>query len=320
METPCLSVIIPVYNVEQYIERCARSLFGQTLQDIEYVFVDDCTPDESMQVLSRVLEDYPARKPFVKTFRMPRNSGQAAVRMKALELATGKYVAHCDSDDAVDTDAYRKMYELAAARDLDIVTCDFSQEKNGKWERVCGACPVGKEMQSLLYTSAPWNLVCRIIRRGLLEDIVAPVGNMGEDMVITMQATLRAKSFGHVGESLYKYYYRESSISKSPGPEASYARWQSLHSNVDLMVNLLCSRYGYSGSEPEMIAFKYYGRHCLEPVVHIPEYYRIWKNTYPDVNGRLLATPGVPLETKFWFVLTRLRLYHPVKCITGLFR
>lgn len=59
---PNVSVIIPVYNVEQYIERCARSLFGQTLDDIEYIFVNDCTPDKSMEVLARVLEDYPARK------------------------------------------------------------------------------------------------------------------------------------------------------------------------------------------------------------------------------------------------------------------
>ena len=59
---PKVSVIIPVYGVEKYIERCARSLFKQTLDDIEYLFIDDCTPDDSVDVLRNVLEEYPNRK------------------------------------------------------------------------------------------------------------------------------------------------------------------------------------------------------------------------------------------------------------------
>ena len=59
---PKVSVIVPVYGVEIYIERCARSLFEQTLDDIEYLFIDDCTPDRSIEILKQVLEDYPQRK------------------------------------------------------------------------------------------------------------------------------------------------------------------------------------------------------------------------------------------------------------------
>ena len=77
---PKVSVIIPVYGVEKYIERCARSLFEQTLDDIEYLFIDDCTPDKSVDILKHVLEEYPQRKSQVVIHRMEKNSGQAAVR------------------------------------------------------------------------------------------------------------------------------------------------------------------------------------------------------------------------------------------------
>ena len=99
---PKVSVIVPIYKVEPFIERCARSLFEQTLDDIEYIFVNDCTPDKSMEVLSRVLEDYPGRKEQVRIITMPVNSGLPKVRRAGLEVASGDYIIHCDSDDWVD--------------------------------------------------------------------------------------------------------------------------------------------------------------------------------------------------------------------------
>lgn len=77
---PKVSIIVPVYGVEKYIERCCRSLFEQTLDDIEYLFIDDCSPDRSIEILKKVLDEYPHRKNQVHIHRMGKNSGQAAVR------------------------------------------------------------------------------------------------------------------------------------------------------------------------------------------------------------------------------------------------
>ena len=75
---PAVSVIVPVYNVEPFVARCVRSLFSQTLEDLEFIFIDDCTPDRSMEVIREVLErEFPAREPQVRFFQMPENSGQA---------------------------------------------------------------------------------------------------------------------------------------------------------------------------------------------------------------------------------------------------
>lgn len=106
---PKVSIIIPVYGVEKYIERSARSLFEQTLDDIEYLFIDDCTPDKSVEILKRVLEEYPHRKSQVVIHRMEQNSGQAKVREWGMRNATGEYVIHCDSDDWVDMHMYEEI-------------------------------------------------------------------------------------------------------------------------------------------------------------------------------------------------------------------
>ena len=106
---PKISVIVPIYNVSAYIERCARSLWEQTLDDIEYIFINDCTPDNSMEILEKVLKDYPQRKSQTRIFKMPTNSRQAAVRRHGIKLAAGEYIIHCDADDWVDTNLYEKM-------------------------------------------------------------------------------------------------------------------------------------------------------------------------------------------------------------------
>ena len=94
---PKVSVIIPIYGVEKYIERCVRSLFEQTLDDIEYLFIDDCSPDGSVRIIMRILDEYPNRKEQVIIHRMEQNSGQAKVREWGMKNATGDYVIHCDS-------------------------------------------------------------------------------------------------------------------------------------------------------------------------------------------------------------------------------
>ena len=98
---PKISVIIPVYGVEPYIARCVIPLLGQHFDGVEYIFIDDCTPDRSMDVLDAIVEDYPQVKGSLIRYRMPVNSGQAAVRLKGLELAKGDYVIFCDSDCCV---------------------------------------------------------------------------------------------------------------------------------------------------------------------------------------------------------------------------
>lgn len=122
---PKVSVIVPVYNVAPYIERCARSLFGQTLEDMEFIFVDDCSPDESMAVLRRVMQDYPERVNQVKIRSHKTNRGSSYARNTGLEIAEGDFVAYCDSDDWVSRDMYERLYNEAKRTGADVCYCDF---------------------------------------------------------------------------------------------------------------------------------------------------------------------------------------------------
>lgn len=116
-----LSVCIPVYNVAPYVEQCARSLFGQTYEDMEFLFVDDATPDDSIGIVRRALADYPARQGQVKFLRHETNRGLVAARKTAIRAATGDLITHCDSDDWVDPDLYAKMVGAMKAADADAV-------------------------------------------------------------------------------------------------------------------------------------------------------------------------------------------------------
>lgn len=122
---PKVSVIIPVYGVEKYIERCARSLFEQTLDDIEFIFVNDCTLDNSINVLETTLEEYPKRKSQVQIINFEQNQGAAKAREIGMKTANGEYIIHCDSDDWVVKEAYETLYNIAKASESDMVICDW---------------------------------------------------------------------------------------------------------------------------------------------------------------------------------------------------
>lgn len=94
-----VSVLVPVYGVEKYIERCAVSLFEQTHRDMEYVFVNDCTPDRSISILRSVIERYPDRARQVRIIDNEVNRGVGATRAVAIAAATGECIMHADSDD-----------------------------------------------------------------------------------------------------------------------------------------------------------------------------------------------------------------------------
>ncbi len=96
MSTPLVSVIVPVYGVEAYIEQCARSILGQTYPALECIFVNDGTPDRSMDILAEVVKDFPARNVVIVN---KENGGLPHARWSGLEAATGEYVMHVDSDD-----------------------------------------------------------------------------------------------------------------------------------------------------------------------------------------------------------------------------
>lgn len=126
-----VSILVPIYGVERYIGKCAKSLFEQTYSDIEYVFVNDCTKDDSIAVLKRVLEKYPQRMQQVRIINHEKNMGLGAARRTAILNANGDYILHVDSDDYIAENAVEVLVKEAHDSKADIVDCAFAEVANG---------------------------------------------------------------------------------------------------------------------------------------------------------------------------------------------
>ena len=211
---PKVSVIVSVYNVEQYIERCARSLFEQTLDDIEYIFVNDCTPDNSMAVLKATLSDYPHRQSQVTIINNPENLKQAGARAIGMKAATGEYMIHCDPDDYVDTDMYETMYLKAVETDADIVTCGMKRHtESGCNNEQIIFCENGKaSLKAMRFSFALYD---KLIRSAIIRDnkIYPYEGiNFSEDLNVTVRVLYHADKVVTM-TNYYPYHYNRSNLS-----------------------------------------------------------------------------------------------------------
>lgn len=124
------SICVPVYNVERYIERCARSLFDQTFKDIEFIFVDDCSRDNSFAILQQVSSQYPGHR--IKLMQLEKNGGPHAARMKALENASGEYVYFVDSDDWIDPNMFDLMSKKIRQSSPDVIGLNQCNYENNQ--------------------------------------------------------------------------------------------------------------------------------------------------------------------------------------------
>ena len=133
---PLVSICVPVYGVEKYIEQCAESLMNQTYDHIEYVFVDDYTTDDSINILERVIAKYPNRLNAVSIIHHKENLGLAGARNTAVSNAKGEYVFHVDSDDWLDETCIEDLVRFACERQSDFVSCGFFMEYGNRQKEI----------------------------------------------------------------------------------------------------------------------------------------------------------------------------------------
>lgn len=246
---PKVTVGIPVYRVEKYIERCARSLFEQTLNNIEYIFVDDKTPDNSMEILESVINDYPARIEQIKIIRHTDNRGSATSRNTVLENATGEYIIFCDSDDWVEKDMYEKLYEKAKLENADIVCSSICAVYAGNKEYRKFVQYQSKEhfIYDVLVGLEDGEVLTRLVRRSLYLDnnISFPDGfDMMEDYTVIIRLAFFAQKIVYVSESYY-YLNRLTSDNISTVNNYRTEKWRrDVVHNIDLVANFLAVNTG----------------------------------------------------------------------------
>ena len=210
-----VSILVSVFGVERYIERCARSLFEQTYPDLEYIFVDDGSTDGSVAVLERVMKEYPARETSVRIVRHEVNRGLAAARNTAFDHAQGEFVCVVDGDDWLPSDAVERLVDEQVATGADVVWGKALM--HGEKEDVVLGEPSYRDLEEWrqCYFRFTTGLVMvnwrRIIRRNLLEryHIRHEEGlHIGNDKQLMPLIAYYAQSFSSVDAIVYHYERR----------------------------------------------------------------------------------------------------------------
>jgi glycosyltransferase involved in cell wall biosynthesis len=222
---PKVSVIVPVYNVSKFIERCVRTLFEQTFDSIEYIFVNDCTPDNSIEILKGIILEYPKRSNAVQIIEHETNRGLAAARNTGLFASKGDYIQHIDSDDFIELDMIELLYKKAVEENADIVVSDFIFDwgkvtKVYKQNHSANPIEFTKMLLSNEILSCIWN---KLIKRDLyFNNNIFGFENvdMGEDYVLITRLSYHANKISKINKALYHYNQMNmSAYTKSYSPK-----------------------------------------------------------------------------------------------------
>lgn len=207
---PKVSVIVPVYNVEQYIKKCLNSLVEQTLDDLEIIIVNDGSKDNSKEIIEKFIEKYPSKIVYLEK----KNGGLSDARNYGLPYAKGEYVAFLDSDDYVEKNMYKDMYELAKKENSDMVECDFYWEYSYKVKEDKGAMYNGKKEMIEKVRVVAWN---KLIKKEILEksQVKFPKGLRYEDVEFTYKLIPYIEKVSFIKKPLVHYVQRENSIVNS---------------------------------------------------------------------------------------------------------
>lgn len=309
-----VSVVIPVYNVERFIGKNVRSLLSQTLDDVEFIFVDDASTDGSVGIIRQEMESFPGRN--VRIIRHDANKGLPSARNTGMAAATGDYIYHCDSDDWLETDMLELLYERAVGTGADFVYCDFylSFGNNERYMSNPAYENAGDVLtRGFLGGNMKYNVWNKLVRRRLYTDngIAFPDGHsMGEDMTMIKVVSL-AGSVAYVPRALYHYVKLNTEAFSNSMTER---KLDDIIYNTESVIEFLKSHLPGLGDE-------YISMFKLN--VKLPflvsgkkEQFELWKSWYPESNAYAMCNRNLPFRTRllqymaahgcWWYV----RLYH----------
>lgn len=212
-----ISVVIPCYNAEQYIERCIESIINQTYRDLEIIVVNDGSVDKSKELINQYLQD--KRIVYVEQS----NGGEYSARNKGIEVATGEFLGFVDADDYIEPTMYEKLYSALVDSGTDMAVCNFNQIYESSSKYNYSNMPQGVlDIQSDVYgywmrvcaSSPPNNYVwTRLYRRSIIEESKCWFENYphSADTLFNFKLLPHLKSTVFVNEGLYNYVQRENS-------------------------------------------------------------------------------------------------------------
>lgn len=289
-----ISVVIPVYKVEKYIGRCVRSLMEQTFRDIEFLFVDDASPDRSMDIVREIVSSYNRDVRFLKHAA---NKGLPSARNTGLGAATGDFIYHCDSDDWLEPAMLEKLSGAAVANDADFVYCDFYLSFAGS-ERYMPTPDYGSSIEALekgfLAGQMKYNVWNKLVKRSLYLDngICSPEEHCkgGEDLMM-VKVLRMSKKCVRVPEALYHYNRaNENAITKT----RSKRHFDDIKANADDALDFLAA---HPVPDPEFLEFFKLNIKLPFLLAGDKMHFRLWKEWYPEANDYIKSNTWLPART-----------------------
>ena len=228
---PSITVIIPMYNAQKYIGQCLQSLADQTFQDFDVIVVNDCSTDNSVAEVKKFNEKFEGR---LKIKSLPKNSGASALpKNTGIQMARGKYVTFCDSDDYLSNTALEELFKIAEENDADIVHCSHYFSFNEGEDKITTTTfqignfvdkptletdDIAERVKKFTEHGFLWWGQCRLYRRDFLtkNKIQFPQSKVWEDMVFSFQCAVLAKKYVRVPNVIYFYRNHEDSLSHIP--------------------------------------------------------------------------------------------------------
>lgn len=291
-----VSIIIPVYNTEQFIGRSLKSLLDQTFEDIEYIIVDDCSSDRSIEIVGDLLDNYPHRKDQVKLVRLPNNRGSAFARLVGVENATGEFIIHIDSDDYCELNMIDELYAYAITTNADIVACDFYITSNGTDTVSLQRLPLERNVMLAAFLSgALFSSLCnKLIRLDLYHshrECFHEGVNMCEDQLAVLELIANAKTVVYLNRPYLHYVQSNaSSITKT----ISFNALQNLIAGVEIIGDFL-QRHGLERELHQAFCFK--KQTVLYQILrHATKEQRdLWRGLYPEARKDVCSNKTIPL-------------------------
>lgn len=208
-----ISIIIPVYNVSVFLDKCLLSCIRQTFRDIEIIIIDDGSTDHSQQVIGRYTK---LDKRIILVTKQ--NEGLMYARKSGLEIARGEYIFYLDGDDYIPEDALEKLYKEVLTKGSDYVLGDFLRVEDDKlisaryeddnWSES------GQDFLYFLLKNRKWSVCGKLIHKSLFENIIFKSIFMGEDLYLNMQLSLHVCNASHIHEYVYFYVQHKNSGTK----------------------------------------------------------------------------------------------------------
>lgn len=217
-----LSVIIPVYNVEEYLVKCVESILCQTYRNLEVILVNDGSRDGSPEICDALA----ARDPRVKVIHQE-NGGLSKARNAGIEAASGEYLTFVDSDDWIEADAYEHLLNLMEQYGVKLVCGGNYDVDGGTGEKTLGLTPAKEEVitteemvaRMFLWQGCDSSACDKIYHRSLLETFRYPEGRVCEDVAVTYKIVLSTDRAAMSDRPFYNYYHRPGSITISTAAE-----------------------------------------------------------------------------------------------------